>query len=118
VDPGVHYRKSGSPTWCCLAGKFWRVTIGVKLEPYLLYNFAILLFRKFQDLGSGPRFMVVDPGVHYQGPLPSPILTVQVLHATLFQNLVRPLISFKYDLIQFQKFKQNESILKRKGQTD
>ena len=29
--------------------------------------------------GSGPLFMVVDPGVHYQGPLPSPILMVIVM---------------------------------------
>ena len=48
---------------------------------------AILSIKKFQpvvsleiqDLGSGPLFQVVDPGVHYQGPLPSPILTVQEL---------------------------------------
>jgi hypothetical protein len=32
-----------------------------------------------QDLGSGPRLMVVDPGVHCQGPLPSPILMFQAL---------------------------------------
>ena len=52
-----------------------------------MVTFAILLFRQFQrvvslesrDLGNGPLFMVVDPGVHYQGPLPSPILTVQAL---------------------------------------
>jgi hypothetical protein len=31
------------------------------------------------DLGSGPRFPVVDPVVNYQGPLPSPILTLQAL---------------------------------------
>ena len=49
----------------------------------LVVTFAILLVRKFllavslenQDLGSGPRF----PVVHYRGPLPSPILTVQAL---------------------------------------
>ena len=33
-----------------------------------------------RDLGSGPRFMVV---VHYQGPLPSPILTVMGLKTYL-----------------------------------
>jgi hypothetical protein len=27
------------------------------------------------NLGSGPRIMIMDPGVHYQGLLPSPILT-------------------------------------------
>ena len=33
-------------------------------------------------LGSGPRFSVADPGVRYQGPLRSPILTVQALAFT------------------------------------
>ena len=65
------------------------VTIQIGIVQFLstVVTFAILLFRKFQpvvsfknqDLGSGPLFKVVDPGVHYQGPLPSPILTVQAL---------------------------------------
>ena len=29
--------------------------------------------------GSEPQFMVVDPGVHYQSPLPSQIWMVQAL---------------------------------------
>jgi hypothetical protein len=28
--------------------------------------------------------MVVDPGVHYQGPLPSPILKVHGLHKYIY----------------------------------
>ena len=39
-----------------------------------------------RDLGSGPRFPVVDPGVHYQGILPSPILSVQALHLLISEN--------------------------------
>ena len=35
--------------------------------------------QKNRKLGIGPWFMIVNPGVHYQGPLPSPILTVQAL---------------------------------------
>ena len=53
--PGSSYLEKVVDPGCCLAGKIDR------------------------DLGSGPRFPVVDPGVHYQGTLPSPILTVQAL---------------------------------------
>ena len=65
------------------------VTFQISIVHFLspVVTFAILLSRKFQpvvslenqDWGSGPLFQVVDPGVHYQGPLPSPILTVQAL---------------------------------------
>ena len=40
------------------------------------------------DLGSGSRFMVVDPGVYYQGPLPSPILTVHAIHLIVYYELM------------------------------
>ena len=36
-----------------------------------------------QNFGSGPRFMVVDPGVHYQGPLPSPIFWQDSVHVVV-----------------------------------
>ena len=36
----------------------------------------------------------VDPGVHYQGPLPSPILTVQALHVS--QQITKHLWNLNY----------------------
>ena len=39
----------------------------------------MLLKKALTAPGSGPQFLVVDPGVHYRGPLPSPILKVQEL---------------------------------------
>ena len=52
ITPGLSSLEKVVDPGCCLAGKIDR------------------------DLGSGPRFPVVDPKVHYQGPLPSPTLMV------------------------------------------
>jgi hypothetical protein len=61
--------------------KYWKVTPGPsKLEKVVESTTWCCLARKIdlenRDLGSEPRFLVVDSGVHYRGPLPSPILTV------------------------------------------
>jgi hypothetical protein len=54
-------------------GNAWTVKIGEGSGP------QGPLPKSRSKSGSGPRFMVVNPGVHYQGPLHSPILTVQAL---------------------------------------
>ena len=52
-----------------------------------------------RDLGSGPRFMVVDPGVHYQGPLPGSTTRVHyqgpLPESTTFSNFDLDLKSMK-----------------------
>ena len=75
--------KNISNAWTVKIGEGSRQTLVV--DPGVHYHKSDL----DQDLGSGPRFMVVDPRVNYQGPLPSPILTVQALCGNLYMaNLV------------------------------
>ena len=74
------------------------------------------------NLGSGPQFMVV----HYQGPLPSPILTVQALiqlekitnrwHFCQHQN--RNFTFFSLTWPKVNKNKQNSRIFCEKDKTD
>ena len=71
----------------------WVVSFTITILNYYYYfilfvpvaTFAFLLVRKVLpvvslenwDLGSGPWFLVVDPGVHYRGPLLPPAISRQ-----------------------------------------
>ena len=65
VDNRVHYLKSGSTTWCCLAGKFWRVTLRVNLKPIIWCKYYETIIQTDLSLhGSLTRFILVLSFLH------------------------------------------------------
>ena len=67
-----------SGSWCCTKKKYCQYH---KVVTYLnnWHNFQLHNAWTVKIIGEGS-----GPGVHYQGPLPSPILTVQVLSIPLW----------------------------------
>ena len=55
--------------------RFFDISTGFRFSKISVECSVHLCSCPWLNLGSGPRIMVMDPGVHYQGLLPSPILT-------------------------------------------